>query len=88
MIENLRPLTQEQPQGARRNARNAVIRSLGPRPTREQFIHTTISLCWLNCSSVGNSRLKQDQVQCPFVPIKRKKGETCDGSCRALSSAG
>jgi hypothetical protein len=43
MIENLRPLTQEQRQGARKSARNAVIRSLGPKPTREQFNQSTIS---------------------------------------------
>jgi hypothetical protein len=43
MIENLRPLTQEQRQGARKSARNAVIRALGSKPTREQFTHTTIS---------------------------------------------
>lgn len=42
MIENLRPLTQEQRQDARKSARNAVIRSLGSKPTREQFTHTTI----------------------------------------------
>jgi hypothetical protein len=43
MIENLRPLTQEQRQSARRNAREAVIRAIGPRPTREHFNHSTIS---------------------------------------------
>jgi hypothetical protein len=43
MIENRRPLTQEQRQGARRSARNAVICLLGSRPTGEQFTHTTIS---------------------------------------------
>jgi hypothetical protein len=43
MIENLRPLTQEQRQSARRNAREAVIRAIGPRPTREHFSHSTIS---------------------------------------------
>jgi hypothetical protein len=43
MIENLRPLTQEQRQGAHKSARNAVMRSIGPKPTREQFVHTTVS---------------------------------------------
>jgi hypothetical protein len=43
MIENLRPLKQEQRQGARKSARNAVIRALGSKPTREQFTHTVIS---------------------------------------------
>jgi hypothetical protein len=43
MIENLRPLTQEQRQGARRNAREAVFCAIGPKPTREQFMHNTIS---------------------------------------------
>jgi len=43
MIENLRPLTQEQRQSARRSARNAVLRSIGLKPTREQFTHTTVS---------------------------------------------
>ena len=38
MIENLPPLTQEQRQGARRSARNAVIRSIGdPRRKSGQF---------------------------------------------------
>jgi hypothetical protein len=37
----LRPLTQEQRQGARNSARDAVIRSFGPKPTREQFTHTS-----------------------------------------------
>jgi hypothetical protein len=41
MIENLRPLTQEQRQGARKSARDAVIRSFGPKPTREQLTHTS-----------------------------------------------
>jgi hypothetical protein len=43
MIENLRPLTQEQRQATRKSARNAVIRALGSKPAREQFTHTTIS---------------------------------------------
>ena len=41
MIENLRPLTQEQRQGARKSARNAVIHALSSKPTREQFTHTS-----------------------------------------------
>jgi hypothetical protein len=43
MIDNLRPLTQEQRQAARQAARQAVVRCIGPRPTREQFAHHTIS---------------------------------------------
>jgi hypothetical protein len=43
MIDNLRPLTQEQRQAARQAARQAVVRSIGPRPVREQFAHHTIS---------------------------------------------
>ncbi len=43
MIDNLRPLTQEQRQAARYTARQAVVRSIGPRPVREQFAHHTIS---------------------------------------------
>lgn len=43
MIDNLRSLTQEQRQAARQAARQAVIRSIGPRPVREQFAHHTIS---------------------------------------------
>ena len=43
MIDNLRPLTQEQRQAARHAARQAVVRSIGPRPVREQFAHHTIS---------------------------------------------
>ncbi|HMN11591.1 MAG TPA: hypothetical protein PKD55_04620 [Bellilinea sp.] len=43
MIDNLRSLTQEQRQAARQAARQAVVRSIGPRPVREQFAHHTIS---------------------------------------------
>jgi hypothetical protein len=43
MIDNLRPLTQEQRQSALQVARQAVVRSIGPRPAREQFEHHTIS---------------------------------------------
>jgi len=43
MIENLRPLTQEQRQGARKKAREAVIRAIGPKPVREYFNQSTIS---------------------------------------------
>ncbi len=43
MIENLRPLTQEQRQAARKNAREAVVRAIGPQPARDQFMHATIS---------------------------------------------
>ena len=43
MIDNLRPLTQEQRQTARQSARQAVVRSVGPRPAREQFAHHTVS---------------------------------------------
>jgi hypothetical protein len=43
MIDNLRPLTQEQRQAAYQAARQAVIRSIGPRPIREQFAHHTVS---------------------------------------------
>ena len=52
MIEQLRPLTQEQRQAARQAARQAIVRSIGPRPVREQFAHHTIgkypsSVTWL-----------------------------------------
>ena len=43
MIDNLRPLTQEQRQGARKKARDAVIRAIGPKPAREHFNQSTIS---------------------------------------------
>lgn len=43
MDHHLRPLTQEQRHTARQAARQAVVRSIGPRPTREQFVHHTIS---------------------------------------------
>jgi hypothetical protein len=43
MIENLRPLTQEQRQGARKKARDAAIRAIGPKPVREHFNQSTIS---------------------------------------------
>jgi hypothetical protein len=42
MIDNLRLLTQEQRQGARKQAREAVIRAIGPRP-REHFNQSAIS---------------------------------------------
>jgi hypothetical protein len=43
MIENLRPLTQEQRQSARKKAREAVVRAIGPKPTREHFSQSAIS---------------------------------------------
>jgi hypothetical protein len=43
MIENLRPLTQDQRQAAQRAAHQAAVRSIGPRPTRDHFSSTTIS---------------------------------------------
>ena len=45
MIENLRPLTQEQRQGARKKARDAVIRAIGPKPVREHITwgHSEVS---------------------------------------------
>jgi hypothetical protein len=43
MIENLRPLTQEQRQSAGKAAREAVIRAIGPKPAREHFNYATIS---------------------------------------------
>ncbi len=43
MIEHLRPLTQEQRQGAHQSAREAVLRTIGPKPIREYFAGETIS---------------------------------------------
>lgn len=43
MINDLRPLTQDQRQVARQAARQAVVRFIGPRPAREHFAHHTIS---------------------------------------------
>mgnify|MGYP005846890089 FL=1 len=43
MTPSIRPLTQEQRQAARQAAHQAVVRSIGPRPVREQFAHHTIS---------------------------------------------
>jgi len=43
MTPSIRPLTQEQRQTARQAARQAMVRSIGPRPVREQFAHHTIS---------------------------------------------
>jgi len=43
MLDNLRPLTQDQRQAARQAARQAVVRSIGSRPVRERFAHHTIS---------------------------------------------
>jgi hypothetical protein len=39
VIENLRPLTQEQRQEARHAAHTAVMRAVGARPSRDQFTH-------------------------------------------------
>jgi hypothetical protein len=41
--ETLRPLTQEQRQTARQAARQAAVRSMGPRPARDQSVHHTTS---------------------------------------------
>ncbi|MCD4687356.1 MAG: hypothetical protein K8S97_15615 [Anaerolineae bacterium] len=43
MIDNLRPLTQEQRQDARHAAHDAVIRAVGARPDRDQFMHHVTS---------------------------------------------
>jgi hypothetical protein len=43
MIDNLRPLTQEQRQTARQAAHRAVVQSIGPRPRREHYVQHTIS---------------------------------------------
>jgi hypothetical protein len=43
VIEHLRPLTQEQRQGARKNAREGVLRAIGPKPAREHFNQSTPS---------------------------------------------
>lgn len=43
MSDKLRPLTQEQRQTARQAARQAVVRSFGPKPMREQFAQHAIS---------------------------------------------
>ena len=67
MIENLRPLTQEQRQGARKSARNAVIRALGSKPTREQFTHTTISRYPLSVIRLIVLRLKNWTLFGPFI---------------------
>jgi hypothetical protein len=45
MALNIRPLTQEQRQAARQAAHRAVINTIGAKPTREQFMNTTISKC-------------------------------------------
>lgn len=43
MTPSIRPLTQEQRQVARQAARQAVVRSIGPRPARDTFAHYTVS---------------------------------------------
>lgn len=43
MIENLRPLTQEQRQDARHAAHDAVMRAVGARPSRDEFTHHATS---------------------------------------------
>ena len=43
VIDNLRPLNQEQRQNARHAAHDAVIRAVGARPEREQFMHHATS---------------------------------------------
>jgi hypothetical protein len=46
VIENLRPLTQEQRQDARHAAHDAVMRAVGARPSRDQFTHRMRSGGW------------------------------------------
>jgi hypothetical protein len=43
MTYDIRPLTQEQRQAARRAAHNAVIRAVGPKPVRDHFSDITLS---------------------------------------------
>jgi hypothetical protein len=43
MALSIRPLTQEQRQAARQAAHRAVINMIGAKPTREQYMYTTIS---------------------------------------------
>ncbi|NLF76946.1 MAG: hypothetical protein GX573_14705 [Chloroflexi bacterium] len=43
VIDNLRPLNQEQRQDARHAAHDAVIRAIGARPARDQFTHHAAS---------------------------------------------
>lgn len=43
VIENLRPLTQEQRQDARHAAHDAVMRAVGAHPSRDQFTHHATS---------------------------------------------
>ena len=43
MLNNLRPLTQEQRQNARHAAHDAVMRAVGARPSRDQFTHHATS---------------------------------------------
>jgi hypothetical protein len=43
MALDIRPLSQEQRQAARQAAHRAVITAIGAKPTREQFMYTTIS---------------------------------------------
>lgn len=43
MALDIRPLNQEQRQAARQAAHRAVINAIGAKPTREQFMYTTIS---------------------------------------------
>lgn len=43
MALDIRPLNQEQRQTARQAAHRAVINAIGEKPTREQFMYTTIS---------------------------------------------
>jgi hypothetical protein len=43
MTSDIRPLTQEQRQAARRAAQKAVVQSVGPKPNRDQFSQVTIT---------------------------------------------
>jgi hypothetical protein len=43
MALDIRPLTQESRQAARQAAHQAVVNAIGAKPTREQFLYTTIS---------------------------------------------
>ncbi len=65
MIENLRPLTQEQRQGAHKSAREAVICAIGPKATRafQPLNHLNVSCCgYLIRPSLNERRIVWDEI--------------------------
>jgi hypothetical protein len=86
MIENLRPLTQEQLQGVRKRARDAVIPSIGPKPTREQFTpYSHLHVNKVRAHFLGAHHIVFAMITC--VMVSQRKFESVHGKTTAVSRA-